>query len=149
MAYPGNRSATIIRRPDRPGDRRLQVQGDPCPAIMPFPTPADAPTMNDTEFNTAVDAILITIEDAIETMDTDIDAENAGGILTLTFENDSKVIINRQGATQEIWVAARSGGFHCGHRDGEWICNTTKETLATLLTRVCTEQAGMPVTIAL
>lgn len=107
------------------------------------------PAMNDTEFNTAVDTILMTIEDALDDMATDIDAENAGGILTLTFENGSKVIINRQGPTREIWVAARSGGFHCGQHDSEWVCNTTKETLAALLTRVCTEQAGVPVTILL
>jgi len=117
--------------------------------MIGLPTPADATAMNDTEFNTAVDTILLAIEDALEDLDTDIDAENAGGILTLTFENDSKVIVNRQGPTKEIWVAARSGGFHCGYRDGEWICNTTKETLSALLTRVCSEQAGEPVTLSL
>ena len=51
--------------------------------------------MNDTDFNTTVDAILLTIEDAIEDLDIDSDLESAGGILTLTFENGSKVIINR------------------------------------------------------
>ena len=105
--------------------------------------------MNDTDFNTAVDATLLAIEDAVEDLDIDIDLESAGGILTLTFENGSKVIINRQGPTKEIWVAARSGGFHCGHRDSEWVCNTTQETLPALLSRVCTEQAGTPVRITL
>ena len=105
--------------------------------------------MNDTDFNTAVDATLLAIEDAIEDLDIDIDLESAGGILTLTFENGSKVIINRQGPTKEIWVAARSGGFHCGHRDGEWVCSTTKETLPHLLSRVCSEQAGKAITLTL
>ncbi|WP_346927857.1 frataxin domain-containing protein [uncultured Arthrobacter sp.] len=36
----------------------------------------------------------------------EIDYENAAGILTLEFEDGSKIIINRQGPTQEIWVAA-------------------------------------------
>lgn len=103
--------------------------------------------MNDTEFNTAVDTILMTIEDAVEDLDLDIDLENTGGILTLTFANGSKVIINRQGPTKEIWVAARSGGFHCGYRDDEWVCSTTQETLPDLLSRVCSEQAGTPVRI--
>lgn len=105
--------------------------------------------MNDTDFNTAVDATLLAIEDAIEDLDIDIDLESAGGILTLTFENGSKVIINRQGPTKEIWVAARSGGFHCAYRDNEWVCNTTQETLPALLSRVCTEQAGAAVRITL
>lgn len=105
--------------------------------------------MNDTEFNTAVDAILMAIEDTVEDLDLDIDLENSGGILTLTFANGSKVIINRQGPTKEIWVAARSGGFHCGYRDNAWVCNTTQETLPDLLSRVCSEQAGTAVRISL
>lgn len=105
--------------------------------------------MNDTDFNTLADATLLAIEDAVEALDLDIDLETSGGILTLTFANGSKVIINRQGATREIWVAARSGGFHCGHRDGGWVCNTTGETLPTLLSRVCSEQAGAAVTVRL
>ena len=64
--------------------------------------------------------------------------------LHVTFGNGSKVIVNRQAATGEIWVAARSGGFHCAHRDGSWVCNTTGETLPALLSRVCSEQEGRP-----
>lgn len=105
--------------------------------------------MNDTDFNAAADATLLAIEDALDALDLDIDMETAGGILTLTFANGSKVIVNRQGATREIWVAARSGGFHCGRRDDQWVCNTTGEDLGALLSRVCSEQAGEAVTVAL
>ncbi|MDP2228399.1 MAG: iron donor protein CyaY [Moraxellaceae bacterium] len=105
--------------------------------------------MNETEFNTAVDATLLAIEDAVEALELDIDIETAGGILTLTCPNGSKVIINRQGPTQEIWVAARSGGFHCGRAGESWICNTTKETLPVLLSRVLREQTGEAITLAL
>lgn len=105
--------------------------------------------MNDTEFNTAADTTLLAIEDALEALDLDLDMETAGGILTLTFANGSKVIVNRQVATREIWVAARSGGFHCGRQDNTWVCNTTGEDLATLLSRVCTEQAGEAVRLDL
>lgn len=105
--------------------------------------------MNDTDFNSAADATLLAIEDALEALDLDLDIETAGGILTVTFANGSKVIVNRQGATREIWVAARSGGFHCGRRDGQWVCNTTDEDLGALLSRVCSEQAGETVSITL
>lgn len=105
--------------------------------------------MNDTDFNSAADATLLAIEDALEALDLDLDIETAGGILTVTFANGSKVIVNRQGATREIWVAARSGGFHCGRQGDAWACNTTGEDLATLLSRVCTEQAGEAVTLTL
>jgi CyaY protein len=106
-------------------------------------------SMNESAFNSAVDAVLLAVEDALDDQDADIDVETSAGILTLTFANGSKVIVNRQGATQEIWVAARSGGFHCGQRDGGWVCNTTGERLDALLSRVCSEQAGLPVTVDL
>jgi CyaY protein len=105
--------------------------------------------MNESEFNTTVDRLLLAIEDALEDHDADIDLETSAGILTLTFVNGSKVIINRQGATQEVWVAARAGGFHLARRGADWVCNTTGETLPALLTRVCSEQAGQPVILAL
>lgn len=108
--------------------------------------------MNESEFNQAADATLLAIEEAVEaaleTLDSDIDFETSAGILTLTFENGSKVIINRQVATREIWVAARSGGFHCGRRNDDWFCNTTGETLGTLVSRVCSEQSGKAMALA-
>lgn len=105
--------------------------------------------MNDTEFNAAADATLLAIEDAVETLDSDIDSENSAGILTLTCPNGSKIIINRQTPNREIWVAARSGGYHCGHQNGDWICNTTQEPLAALLSRVLSEQTGEVVRVVL
>jgi CyaY protein len=101
-----------------------------------------AAAMTESEFNAAVDVTLIAIEDAVEELDTDIDMENSGGILTLTCPNGSKIIINRQGPTQEIWVAARSGGYHCGWKENNWVCNTTQEALFHLLSRVLSEQTG-------
>jgi len=98
--------------------------------------------MNESEFNTRADATLLAIENAVEALDSDIDFETSAGILNLTFENGSKVIINRQIATREIWVAAKSGGFHCRAEGEGWFCNTTRESLEALLSRVCSEQAG-------
>ncbi|MFZ5560243.1 MAG: iron donor protein CyaY [Pseudomonadota bacterium] len=105
--------------------------------------------MNESEFNTTVDRLLLAIEDALETQDADIDMETTAGILTLTFSNGSKVIINRQSAMREVWVAARSGGFHLGRKETGWFCSSSGETLPELLSRVCSEQAGQRVSIAL
>lgn len=98
--------------------------------------------MSEREFHDAVDSALAAIEDAIDRADADIDIEAGGGILTLTLDNGSKVIINRQAPTREIWVAARSGGYHCAQSEGQWRCNTTGERLAALMTRVIAEQGG-------
>lgn len=76
--------------------------------------------MTETEFNQTVDAIFARIEDALDARDTDIDTETSAGILTLEFEDGSKIIINRQTPTQEIWVAAKSGGYHYRLDQGAW-----------------------------
>ncbi len=97
--------------------------------------------MNETEFNAQVDDLMLAIEDAIDDSGANIDYESSGGVMTLTCENDgSKIIISRQPALREIWVAARSGGYHCAQVDDRWACSVTGETFSTLLNRVCSEQ---------
>ncbi len=46
----------------------------------------------------AADALWLTIEERLDNWDgdSDIDCEINGGVLTLSFENGSKIIINRQ-----------------------------------------------------
>ena len=65
-------------------------------------------------FADRIEALFSTIEATIDRLseEIDIDVLRAGNVLTLTFENQHRIIINSQEAAQEVWVAARSGGFH-------------------------------------
>ena len=103
--------------------------------------------MDESEFNQHVDDILVQIEDAIEDSGADIDYETAGGILTLSFENDSKIIINRQTPVRQIWVATRQGGYHfVYHEDTDlWHLEGGDEELFAALSRFCTDQAAEPI----
>ncbi|MGS2724633.1 iron donor protein CyaY [Porticoccus sp. GXU_MW_L64] len=99
--------------------------------------------MNESEFTQIADQLMIDIEEAVEDSGADIDYEGNNGVLTLTMEaNGSVVIVSRQTAVAQIWVAARSGGFHFVWQHDHWHCTTTGETLLQLMNRVCTEQAG-------
>ncbi|MDM3870942.1 iron donor protein CyaY [Porticoccus sp. W117] len=99
--------------------------------------------MNESEFTQIADQLMIDIEEAVDASGTDIDYEGNNGVLTLTMEaNGSVVIVSRQTAVAQIWVAARSGGFHFVWQGEHWHCTTTGETLLQLMNRVCTEQAG-------
>lgn len=82
------------------------------------------------------------LEDALEDYPEDLDIENSNGILNVVFPNGSTIVFSRQIATHEIWVAAKSGGFHLAMIDGNWFCRTTEENLRTLVARVVTEQLG-------
>ncbi len=89
------------------------------------------------------------LEASFDDVDADIDAALSAGILTLTFENNSKVIVNRQTPNREIWVAARSGGFHFRFDGASWRDTRTNEQLESLLSRVVSSQCGSQITIAL
>ncbi len=105
--------------------------------------------LEESDFHGLVDLLLEAIENALEQADADIDSEINAGILTLEFTNRSKVIVNRQTPNREIWVAAKSGGFHF-HFDGAvWRDTRTNESLESLLSRVISEQSGDVMSITL
>ncbi len=91
--------------------------------------------MNDSEFHRLADTLWMTIEERLDDWDgdSDIDCEINGGILTLSFENGSKIIINRQEPLHQVWLAAKQGGYHFDLKDGEWICDRSGETFWDLL----------------
>jgi CyaY protein len=104
--------------------------------------------MDESQFVTLAEAELAHLEEALEACGADIDIElQPGGILALSFENDTQIIINRHLAAREIWVAARSGGFHFRPEGGRWVDTRSGEDLYALLNRVVGEQAGEPVRI--
>ena len=101
-------------------------------------------SLSEARFHDLVDAAQQAVEDIFDDSDLDLDLENSAGVLTVRFENGSQVILSRQEALRQLWVAARSGGFHSDYDEehGLWICDTSEEPLGELLTRVTREQAG-------
>ena len=77
--------------------------------------------MTENEFNELADAVFKRIEQTLDASGTDIECNLNGPVLELEFEDGSKIIINRHGPNQEIWLAAKSGGFHYALQDGQWI----------------------------
>lgn len=76
--------------------------------------------MNDSQYNLLTDDLLLAVEEAIEDCDTDIDYESVSGLLTLTFVNNSKIIINKQAPLHEIWVATKFNGHHFSLQNEQW-----------------------------
>jgi CyaY protein len=105
--------------------------------------------MNESDFDQLADETLVAIEEAIDESGADIDYDNAGGILTLEFENGSQIIVNKQAPLCQIWVAARSGGYHFDYDDDAecWRLQGGGEELFSCLERYCSEQAGETVSL--
>ncbi|VAW94767.1 Frataxin homolog CyaY, facilitates Fe-S cluster assembly, interacts with IscS [hydrothermal vent metagenome] len=106
--------------------------------------------MTESEFNDQVDNTLIQIEDSLDNCDADLDYETAAGILTITIEsNDSKIIINRQLPLSQLWVAAKSGGYHFEFDEPSqtWLNDNDKQELFVALSKYCTEQSDENITL--
>ena len=102
--------------------------------------------MTDLEYLGHAEAALEAIERACDRInddtDADVDNQRTGGMITLTFANRSQIIINLQKPLQEIWLAARAGGFHYRFRDGRWADTKDGSELFAGLSRYASEQAG-------
>lgn len=101
-------------------------------------------SLSEARFHDLVDAVQEEIEDVFDHSGLDVDLENSGGVLTVRFENGTQLIFSRQPALRQLWVAARSGGFHFDYDESAslWICDGNDERLGELLTRVTHEQGG-------
>jgi len=98
-----------------------------------------------TEFNEAVDALFEQVVEAIDATDAADDIELNQGVLEITCVNKSKIIINRHAPTQEIWVAAKSGGYHFKWTGETWLDTRSGEALSDSISRVVFEQSGVRV----
>jgi CyaY protein len=103
--------------------------------------------MTESEFLALADSTLKAIERALEQAaddtDADIECGRSGNVLDVEFvDNGSKIIINSQEAMQEIWVAARSGGFHYRYDNGKWINTRDGSELFAALSQMASAQSG-------
>jgi CyaY protein len=102
--------------------------------------------MTEGEYKALSDAFFARLEDALDNVDADLDFEMApGGVLEVEFADGSMMVINRQSALNEIWVAARSGGFHYRWDGAAWRDTRGGEEIFQALGRMASEQAGKPI----
>ncbi|GGC80692.1 iron donor protein CyaY [Undibacterium terreum] len=103
--------------------------------------------MTETEFLSLADVTLRQIEDAFDRAyqnDTlDIECSRSGNVLEIEFiDNGSKLIVNSQAPMQEMWVAARSGGFHYKYDGQKWLNTRDGSELFATLAGIAQDQGG-------
>ena len=106
--------------------------------------------MTDLEYQNLAESVLKAIEMTCDRLndetDVDIDNQRTGGMVTLVFSNRSQIIINLQKPLQEIWMAAKAGGFHYKFSSGQCQWTDTKDASEFFanLSRYASEQADQP-----
>ncbi len=108
--------------------------------------------MTDLEYLDRAESLLARVEACCDRLnddtDADIDAQRVGGMVTLVFGNRSQIVINLQKPLQEIWLAARSGGYHYRFDGTRWTDTKGDGEFFDRLTRCATEQSGQPLTFS-
>jgi CyaY protein len=105
--------------------------------------------MTDSEFESMADATLAAVARALDKAELDADVEAMGtGVLELEFADGSKMVINRHTAAREIWVAAKSGGFHFRYNEGAWRDTRNGAELFAALSQMVSAQGAAAVSLA-
>ncbi len=102
--------------------------------------------MTDSDYHARTSAVFAGIEARVDTWlqddVVDIDAMRTGGLLELGFPNGSKIVVNTQPPLHELWMAARSGGFHYKYVQGAWADTRDGRDFFEALSACASEQAG-------
>lgn len=79
-----------------------------------------SPAMTESEFLDLTDAVFERIENALDAAGLDAEPLRSGNVLEIELADGSKVIVNRHAFNQELWIAAKSGGYHYRFEAGVW-----------------------------
>lgn len=122
------------------------------------PNDSDIETINDKQFHQLGAHLLQSIETALEAaddaLDLDLDIERQGGnVINIRFRDQSVIVVNTQPPLHEIWVAAKSGGYHyrwAGTLEAPlWLDTKTGRELLSDLSEFASAQAGQSLSIKL
>jgi CyaY protein len=104
--------------------------------------------MTPSEFDSLADAMLERIARAVEESGSDCDCEPKGsGVLELEFADGTRIVVNRHSAARQIWVAARSGGYHFRWNGSDWVDTREGGELLAALSKLVSEQSGRAVVL--
>jgi CyaY protein len=106
-----------------------------------------ATSLTDAEFHALSGAVLAAVEATVDQWlqddVVDIDANRTGGLLELSFPNGSKLVLNTQPPLHELWLAARSGGFHYKYINGLWRDTREGKEFFDSLSACASDQSGL------
>lgn len=106
-------------------------------------------TLNENTFLTrAIETLKqldIAIECAAQAADIDIETSRYDHLLEIEFSEGSKIVINLQAPMQEIWVAAKTGGFHFRYNNTDhcWLDTRDQQELYQVVAQLIYQHTNM------
>ena len=104
--------------------------------------------MTDSEFLDLAENLLRSVEASCDRINdhnlADIDNQRVGAMVTLVFSNGSQIVINLQKPLHEVWLAAKSGGYHFKFDGRQWSDSKGRGEFFASLSSFASEQAACP-----
>lgn len=99
--------------------------------------------LSEAAFNKQVDQIQDQIEHAVDACGLDLEMDHVEGSLILRLPDGARVVIGRQPASRELWVATPGATLHFGYQAGDgWTHDADGESLSEALSRLLGDLAG-------
>ncbi|MDX9765784.1 MAG: iron donor protein CyaY [Ectothiorhodospiraceae bacterium] len=105
--------------------------------------------MNSPSFSVVAQQALESLMERLGEIDAlaDADLDLVDGVLTLTFDDGAKLIINRQEPLSQLWLASPEGPAHFARDDDDWCDVRSGESLTDALNRILSSKLGEVVRI--
>ena len=122
------------------------------------PNNSGVETIDDKQFyqlgSNLLQSIEVALEAADDALDLDLDVERQGrNVINIHFRDKSVIVVNTQPPLHEIWVAAKSGGYHYRWAGTVaqplWLDTKTGKELLSDLSEFASAQAGQTLKIGL
>jgi CyaY protein len=101
--------------------------------------------VTEAEYDAVAFPELAALVEALDALDaSDVQAELAGDILTIEFEDDSRFVINSHRAARQIWMAADRSAWHFDFQSesARWVAQKSGDELWATLGRVLEKKLG-------
>ena len=105
---------------------------------------------NDTAFRVAINLLLEDLLESIDDLEDDeLDPRLTAGNLSVTFEDESVILLSQQTPTHELWLSANYTAWHFLCIEGHWVERDTGEPILTVLSKLFSEKLGESVSFSL
>ncbi|QIZ78106.1 iron donor protein CyaY [Ferrimonas lipolytica] len=99
-------------------------------------------SIDTSRYHQLADAVMEQITERIDDAELELDYEQAGNVVDLECVDGSHIVINKQEALHQLWVATKQNGHHFVFNGEQWIDDRSGVELYALLNEAVALQGG-------
>lgn len=104
--------------------------------------------LSESRFEALADEMLARMTEHLADVESErLDADLESGVLTLSFDDGARYVINSHRAARQIWMAADASAWHFDWVDGQWLCSRTGANLLDIVEARVGRRLGQKVSL--